>query len=179
MSKLRFGLLEADVTEGMFDCGVASINEYVVHSYLATLLQHGYAYQIFYEKIVIGYYMITFSHIRIEDCPEAISDFTSGLSDFLYSVEIKYLAIDKRYQKRKIGTNVLASIVKSIKDCAQVFPIRLITIDARVDLVRWYEKMGFVQFPSNVENQNGYTVKMYIDCLLRQKELEEYIESVT
>lgn len=178
MSKLRYKILESDITEGMFDCGVESINKYVIHSYLATLLQHGYAYQIFYEDKVIGYYMITFSHIRIEDCPEAISDYTSGLSDFLYSIEIKYLAIDKRYQKRKIGTYVLSSVVKNIRECTQVFPIRLITIDARVDLVKWYERMGFVQFPYNTEHQNGYTVKMYIDCLLRQKKLEEYMESV-
>lgn len=178
MSKLRFKILEAEIAEGMFDCGVESINDYVIRSYLATILQHGYAYQIFYEETVIGYYMITFSHIRIEDCPESISEYTSGLSEYLYSIEIKYLAIDKRFQKRKIGTYVLSSVVKSIKDCAQVFPIRLITIDARVDLVEWYKRMGFVPFPQNEADQNGYTLKMYIDCLFRQKMLEEYIESV-
>lgn len=178
MAELSYKFLDKEVENGTFDCGVPSINDYVYASFFATLLQHGYAYQILYKKnIVIGYYMITFNHVRIDDCPETVSEYTSELSEFLYCVEIKYLAIARDYQKRKIGTNVLPSIIKSIKDYALSFPIRLITIDARVDLVDWYKRMGFREFPHNPEWQDGYTTKMYMDCLIRQEELERYIES--
>lgn len=178
MSKLTYKFLRENIEEGKFDCGVESINQYVVDSFWATLLQHGYAYQILYAKTVVGYYMITFNHIGIEDCPETISEYTSGMSNFLYSVEIKYLAIDKKYQKKGIGTSVLPSIIKSIKDCVLEVPIRLITIDARNDLVNWYKSFGFVELPHNTEWQNGYTTKMYIDCLLRKKEFQEYLETL-
>lgn len=177
MSKLTYKFLQENIEEGKFDCGVKAINQYVKDSYLATLLQHGYAYQILYNSVVVGYYMLTFNHVRIEECPDAISEYTSGLSDYIYTVEIKYLAIDKKYQKHGIGTAVLPSIIKSIKDYALTFPIRLITIDARIDLVEWYRKFGFVKFPGNPVWQEGYTTKMYIDCMIRQKELDDYIET--
>lgn len=179
MSKLTYKFLQKEIKSGEFDCGVESINKYVVDSFFATLLQHGYAYQILYNNdIVVGYYMITFNHVKIEDCPETISEYTSGLSDFLYCVEIKYLAIASDYQNKKIGTNVLLTIIKSIKDYALKFPIRLITIDARSDLVDWYKKMGFIEFPKNPNWQEGYTTKMYIDCMIHEKELEEYLDSL-
>ena len=178
MAELEFKLLREDVTDGAFNCGVTSINQYVVNSFMATLLQHGYAYQITYKNVTLGYYMIMFNHIKLEDCPEVISDYTSGLSDFLYSVEIKYLAIDQKFQRKKIGTAVLPIIIKSIKDYTLLFPIRLITIDARDDLIEWYKSFGFVEFPQNQEWQGGYTTKMYIDCMIRSKELEEYLQSI-
>lgn len=182
MSKLKYKFLQEDIKKGTFDCGVSSINEFIVDSFFATLLQHGYAYQILYSNkeykdIVVGYYMITFSHVMVEECPETISDYTTRLNDFLYCVEIKYLAIDKKYQHKRIGTSVLPTIIKSIKDYALSFPIRLITIDARNDLVNWYKKMGFIEFPQNKEGQEGVTTRMYIDCLIRKKELDEYVNS--
>lgn len=177
MSNLTYKFLQEDIKSGKFDCGVESINKYVVDSFYATLLQHGYAYQILYNNIVVGYYMITLNHVELEECPETISDYTSGLCDFLYCVEIKYLAIEKCYQHRKIGTNVLPSIIKSIKDYTSIIPIRLITIDARSELVEWYKKFGFIEFPNNPEWQEGYTRKMYIDCMMHKKELKEYLES--
>lgn len=178
MSKLTCRFLQEDVKPGMFDCGMDTINEYVVESYLATLLQHGYAYQILYGNIVVGYYMLTFNHVMIEDCPDSISEYTSGLSNFLYCVEIKYLAIDKKYQKRGIGSSILGIIIKDIKDYALKFPIRLITIDARNDLLDWYKKFGFIEFPENPEWQKGYTTKMYLDCMINKEALEIYTSSL-
>ncbi|MCM1232330.1 MAG: GNAT family N-acetyltransferase [Ruminococcus flavefaciens] len=179
MSKLTCKLLQEDIKSGTFDCGVESINQYVVKSFYATLLQHGYAYQILYNNdVIVGYYMVTFNHVSIESCPEAISEYTSGLSDFLYCIEIKYLAIDKNYQKRKIGSSILSMIIKDIKEYAAQLPIRLITIDARDDLVDWYRKMGFVEFPRNEKWQEGVTTKMYIDCLIHQRELDAYFDSM-
>ena len=65
MAELEFKLLREDVTDGAFNCGVTSINQYVVNSFMATLLQHGYAYQITYKNVTLGYYMIMFNHIKL------------------------------------------------------------------------------------------------------------------
>ena len=171
---MRYELLHHDVKPCEFDCGVDSINEYVYQSYLATLLQHGYAYQIVHKNKILGYYMLTINHVLLEDCPEEISEYTSGLSEYLYTVEIKYLAIHKNFQHKGVGTQILKSIIKIIKDLMKYLPFRLITIDARDDYVKWYEKMGFVKFPINSAGQDVYTTKMYIDCMQNQKELNEY-----
>lgn len=53
-------------------------------------------------------------------------------------------------------------------------PFRLITIDARNDYVKWYERLGFIKCPVNSSGQDGYTTKMYIDCLRNEKGLREY-----
>lgn len=179
MSKLICKLLQEEIKKGTFDCGVSKINDYVADSFYATLLQHGYAYQIkCNDDIVVGYYMITFNHVLIEDCPEAISEYTLELSKYIYCVEIKYLAIDKKYQRKQIGSYALMAIIKNIKEYAVHLPIRLITIDAINYLVDWYKKMGFTEFPQNPEWQEGVTTKMYIDCLIHQKELDEYMNSL-
>ena len=49
----------------------------------------------------------------------------------------------------------MPSIIKSIKDYALSFPVRLITIDARKDLVGWYKRMGFIEFPYNPKDVHG------------------------
>lgn len=174
MSQLTYRLLRQDVERGDFDCGIESINEYVFQSYWATLLQHGYAYQIEYSNRILGYYMITMNHVLLEECDEKIAEYTSGLSDFIYTIEIKYLAIGKQYQGKKIGTEALKTIIKSIKDFLYQIPFRLITIDARNDYVKWYERFGFVKCPVNSAGQDGYTTKMYLDCLKDIEKLKKY-----
>lgn len=174
MSKLIYKLLQREVDKDDFDCGVDSINDYVYQSYWATLLQHGYAYQIEYNDKIIGYYMITINHVLLEDCDEKISEYTSGLSDYIYTVEIKYLAIRKDLHGRKIGTEVLKTIIKSIKDFLYSIPFRLITIDARNDYIEWYGRLGFIKCPVNSIGQNGYTTKMYLDCFQNEEKLRAY-----
>ena len=174
MSKLTYRLLQQDVNPDDFDCGIDSINEYVYCSYLATLLQHGYAYQIEYKNKIIGYYMITINHILLEDCNDEIADYTSGLSNYIYSIEIKYLAIHRNYQRKGIGTEVLKSIIKGIKDFLYRIPFRLITIDARNDYIQWYKRFGFIECSKNSIGQEGYTTRMYLDCLQHEEELKKY-----
>lgn len=178
MSKMTYKLLQCDVKQDDFDCGVESINKYVYESYWATLLQHGYAYQIEYDSRIIGYYMITINHMMLEDCDEKISEYSSGLSNYIYTVEIKYLAIRKNLQGKKIGTAVLKSIIKSIKDYLYYIPFRLITIDARDDYIRWYESLGFIKCPVNSAGQDGYTTKMYLDCILNEEKIKEYQDMI-
>lgn len=174
MSKMTYRLLQCNVEQGNFDCGVESINKFVYESYWATLLQHGYAYQIEYEGRIIGYYMITINHILLEECDEKISEYTSGLSSFIYTIEIKYSAIQEKFQGKKIGTAVLKSIIKSIKDYLYHIPFRLITIDARNDYIKWYESFGFIKCPVNSAGQDGYTTKMYLDCMLNEEKIKAY-----
>ena len=93
------------------------------------------------------------------------------------SVHIRYLAIEKKYQSNKIGTNTLQVIIKDIEQFAENWPIRVITIDARNDLVEWYEKQGFKRMRKNTVGQDISTVAMYFDCMKFSHELETYLES--
>lgn len=176
MSELNYRLLQEEVLPETFDCGVDSINQYVYDSYATTLLQHGYAYRIVYEDISVGYYMIMFNMISILECPDEVSEYMCGVSNYISCIEIKYLAIGKQFQKKKIGTLVLRNIIKIIKDYVLTFPVRLIIIEARNDYVEWYKRMGFKKLPCNSNDENGYTTKMYIDLWLYREQYEKYNE---
>ena len=176
MSQLIYELLQEDVPEGSFSCGNAAIDSWVFQSYYVTLLQHGYAYRIMGNGTILGYFMIMFRNVEPYECPEEISDYREeNLCSQIPSVCIKYIAIDKRYQRRGIGTQALRFIINFIKRHAEVMPIRLITIDAVENLVEWYKKEGFVKMPFNPQSQEGVTVYMYFDCIRNPEKVKEYI----
>lgn len=179
MGKLRFERVTRDVENCPFDCGIQSINEYVKNSYYPTIVQHAYAYSIMSGNKVLGYYQILFREIELRDFPEKISDYDPGVkAEKISAVHIRYIAIDQQYQKKKIGTSTLQTIIKEVNELADVLPIRVITIDARNDLVEWYKKEGFVEMKQNTVGQEGTTMAMYFDCMKFPKEFEEYIGDV-
>ena len=58
------------------------------------------------------------------------------------------------------------------------WPVRVITIDAREDLVTWYEELGFRKMVHNTPGQDGVTVSMFLDCMQQKEEFIEYIDSI-
>ncbi len=178
MATFQFRLVTQQVENSSFDCGVNSINDYVKNSYYPLITQQAYTYSITAEKVLLGYYQILFREIIIEDFPEEISDYYDpGVKDGkITSLHIRYIAIDKDYQNKNIGTGALRSIIKDVLDYADFLPIRVITIDARNDLVDWYKSEGFEEMKINTEGQDGTTVAMFYDCMKYSSELEEYLD---
>lgn len=178
MAKLHFERVTRDVEFTSFDCGVESINDYVKNSYYPTILQHAYTYCILYNDYIIGYYQVYFREIELEDLPDSISEYDCGIENIRISaVHIRFIAIDKKYQKNKIGTSVLRVIIKDIRELAEMWPVRLITIDARLDLMNWYCKEGFLPMHNNTVGQDDVTQWMYMDCMRFSRELDEYLDS--
>ncbi|MCM1431771.1 MAG: GNAT family N-acetyltransferase [Muribaculaceae bacterium] len=176
MGTLEFTRVTRDVEQSDFDCGVASINQYVKESYFPTIAQHAYAYAVMARGTIVGYYMLMFREIELEIFPEEIAEIDPGIKDErLSAVHIRYLAIDKRYQGNKIGTSVLHVVMKQIEDLAGQWPIRVITIDAREDLLDWYAREGFRRMLKNSPGQDGITTAMFFDCMKFSGELADYI----
>ncbi len=150
---------------------------YIGEKYGNTTIQ-AYAYCIMSNHIILGYYQILFREIELDDFPDEISEYNADIKeDKISSVHIRYLAIEKKYQNKKIGTNTLQVIIKDIEQFAENWPIRVITIDARNDLVEWYEKQGFKRMRKNTVGQDISTESMYFDCMRFSDELETYLES--
>lgn len=116
MGTLRFKKVTADIKKTSFDCGVASINEYVRDSYYPTIIQHAYAYSIMDEKYrILGYCQVLFREIEIDIFPNDIADYDSEIKDGKISaMHIRFIAIDKRYHKHGIGTSSLKVIIKKL-----------------------------------------------------------------
>lgn len=160
-----------------FECGVDSIDDYIRDSYFPMIIQHAYAYSVMSNGKVLGYYQVLFREIELTDFPDDISEFDASIKDGkISSVHIRFIAVDTEYQKNKIGTSTLKVIIKDVEELAERWPIRVITIDARVELHDWYKKMGFVDMENNKQGQDGVTVAMYFDCMKFADELKSYSE---
>ena len=180
MGTLRFEKVTVDVEKTPFDCGIKSINEYVKDSYYPTVVQHAYAYSIRSDNNrILGYYQVLFCEIEMDVFPDDIADYDPEIkAGTISSIHIRFIAIDKKYQKHGIGTNSLKIIIKSIIDFTEFFPIRVITIDAMSNLIDWYREFGFQEMLKNTEGQDGVTKAMYFDCLRCADELKRYLKRV-
>lgn len=176
MKSLSFEILDKNEAGKEFDCGVDSINQYVSESYYATLTQQAHAYRVVFKGKCLGYFMIMFRKVEKEDCTEEVSDYISDtISDYFFSLHIKYIAIDKKYQRNGIGRTVLQTILLEAKQLPDKLPIRMVTIDALTHLTKWYEKEGFKKMGRNILCQEGISEYMYIDIGNIQN-IEKYIE---
>ena len=178
MRKVQFIRVTENIESGGFDCGIPAINQYVRDSYFPTIAHHVSSYNIMSGSVLLGNFMIMFKEINLDQFPKEVADVDPGIKDgAISSVHVRYLAIDKRYQRKKIGTCTLKVIIKRVEDMAENWPIRVMTIDARPDLVAWYERMGFRKMYQNTIGQEGVTVAMYFDCIRSYDELKEYMDS--
>lgn len=179
MEELQFKRVTRSVEYGVFDCGVPSINEDVKHSYYSHIFQHAYAYSLVVREKTLGYFQIMFRDVELKDFPEDISEYEPEVKENTISVvHIRFIAVDKNYQNKGIGQSILDSIIMQVNKLAERWPIRIITIDARWDLVNWYTKSGFRPMIHNKEGQDGVTKAMYMDCMRYEKEISEYLEDM-
>lgn len=179
MGKLQFKRVSQAVEEHAFDCGMKSVNEYVRDSYYPTITQQAYAYSIIAANRIVGYYQVMFREIELEGFPDDISEYYDcKLKDGKISaVHIRFIAVDEKFQRHKIGTSTLQTIIKDIEEMSEKWPVRVVTTDARIDLIDWYEKQGFVRMQKNTIGQDGVTIAMYFDCMKYSDELQEYVEN--
>lgn len=178
MGKLQFIEVDNKVEDATFDCGIESINNYIRESYYPHIIQNAYTYSIMYKDIILGYYQIMFREIKLEDFPEEISDYSTEINNSkLSAVHIRFIAIDEKYQKNGIGTAVLHTIIEKVRQLSIFWPIRVITIDAELDLIGWYSEIGFNKMIHNTAGQDGTTEVMYFDCMNHMNQLKEYLDS--
>ena len=174
MAVIKMRKLQADTEDVLFDCGNAGINAMVRRSYYPTLLQHLYAFEILADGKTVGYYMLGFKKFKLTDCPGEIGEYISDMSEYCYSLHIRYIAVATAYQHYGIGTVALKMIIGSVKDMCSIWPVRFITLDALKERVDWYKRIGFVMFNDKDITNREKDVRMYLDCLLDRTALNQY-----
>jgi len=174
MGKIVIQKLKYDVQSGSFDCGNESINRLIQESYFPTLLQYSYAYEVSVSGQVVGYYMIKVKSVKLEKAPSEIREYESSIVHDCCALHISYVAVDKKYQNKKIGTYILKCIVAQTLNICQKFPITIITLDALKDRYDWYKKRGFVAFDENELETMETTIPMYVNCILDKEAVNNY-----
>lgn len=177
MGKLTCSLMSSEIREGDFNCGNETIENTICSAYYSTLLRQTYGYQICIDNKVVGYYMIYLKRINIDTMEKIEGDeYNGGIIDYYISAHINYIAIDKKCQQKKIGTNVLKGIISDILQKSSDIPIRLITLEALHVYHEWYKSIGFRDIPgADVKND---IIPMYMDCMseYERKQLDLYYQ---
>ena len=167
MSDFRLKVMENDIPSS-FTCGEDSIDYLTHEAYNKTLYKQAIAYNIFVDDCLVGNCMLKVARI----CDEEYY-----VSDHEYAaLEISYLAIDSRLQKRGFGTNVLHILIRRAREMSNILPIRFLVLDAFADKVDWYKKAGFGEYPKQVDSRYPGTVAMKMDFIDRRL-ADAYAES--
>lgn len=169
MAELRLKVAEKDLN-GSISCGVGSIDNLMKEAYYKTLCKQGTAYDILLDDVLVGSCMLKIAILRDEN-----EDYYDADKEFPV-VEISYIAIDSAKQSRRIGTYVLRILISKIRDFSKCMPIRFIVIDAFEEKRKWYEQMGFGEYPKIKDNRFPNTVPMKMD-LIDLEMVNRYVES--
>ncbi|MGZ6502008.1 MAG: GNAT family N-acetyltransferase, partial [Tumebacillaceae bacterium] len=98
----------------------------------------------FYENELIGYYTMSCSKVIVEH-KEAQDIYGQGDKVSVPALEIPFLAVDRNWQKKGIGTLILDQIINEAMRLADKAGCRYIILHAVREewLIRWYERNGF------------------------------------
>lgn len=165
MASLKYNILKKEINESAFTCGVRSIDEFIYNSYIENITQHAMTIECLIDNQVVGYCMITFKNIMLQNVPEEVAEYNTNLLDYCTSIHIQYMAVKKQYQRNGYGGKMMAYLLKYIMSLVNRIPIRLIILDAFKNLVDWYRSVGFKIIGDEKDYSDQDTVRMYIDCI--------------
>jgi GNAT superfamily N-acetyltransferase len=129
-----------------FDCGVDSLNEWLgKRAWKNHVLDVSRTFVVCDREIVIGYYCLSGAAIDRIELPKAKQ---RNMPDPIPAVLIGRLAVDLRYQGRKIGVSLLQDALCRIITASQSIGVAYILVHALDDgAKRFYEINGFVAIP--------------------------------
>jgi len=146
MSAWRIELLNKQHDRSDFDCGAEGLNRF--------LLQHAgqnarkdisrtYVVVSGQSLVVVAYYTLSSGSLAFETMPEGPA---SRLPRYpIPTAHIGRLAVDKRYQDRRLGAIILADALKRVAALADRIGIHAVTVHALNDRARsFYLTFGFL-----------------------------------
>lgn len=179
MNDITLEPLDKDVGIQVFDCGEPQINELINKAYYPHILHQINAYTIKVAGAIVGYVAISVVGVSLDMSDGDISDYCDGCSTF-GAVKINFIGIDKRVQRKGIGTAVIKILIKRIMNYGKDLPIRILTLDAISTKIDWYKERGFKCLNQD-SDKSSFTKAMYLDLMdeqhkqLIQKYCEQYI----
>lgn len=101
------------------------------------------------EDRVIGYYTLSMACVEFFEIPE---DYNRGIPKYPAPVaKIGRLAVDARYQGKKIGTALLIDALKKIMEASKIVAAYAVVVDAKNDSAkRFYQGFGFMTYKSDM-----------------------------
>lgn len=149
--------------DSTFTCGIESIDKMVENSYFLCLMKRSYAYEVTANGIIVAYYRIELKRFDNSKFDPPLDEHSLDLYNDLYALHIQYIAVWKEYQQHRIGTSIFEHILQSIDNIVEYCPLRLVTLEAFHDLIKWYSTYAFIDLAPSQDNPE--TNLMFLDLI--------------
>ncbi|MDR3063831.1 MAG: GNAT family N-acetyltransferase [Methanobrevibacter sp.] len=157
---LKFYVLnEKMVNELNFNCGDNDLNEFIKKDAITNMkFNLSVIYLCKYNTEVVGYLAISNDSIKIRK-----EDKLKMGKTYKYypAIKIGRLAIDKKFQKKQIGTLMIKWVGGIGIKLRKEIGIKFISVDAYIKSKEFYEKNSFKVLENN--NKNKHNISMYLD----------------
>jgi GNAT superfamily N-acetyltransferase len=142
-------LLADDHDVAGFDCGHDRLDAWLVdHAMASQRADLARTYLVLDGAAVAGYVSLTTGSIRRDDAPKR---YTRGMSRHpIPTILIARLAVDSRWQRRGLGSRLLAEALRLAVAASDAAAARLVVVDAIDEAVAgFYRRWGFVEVPEH------------------------------
>ncbi len=132
---------------GAFDCGVASLNEWLKNRALKNeRTGASRTYVVCCDERVIGYYCLSTGAVDHDDAPNPLR---RNMPDPIPVLVLGRLAIDRRFQNRGFGHALLRDAIVRAAHAAEIVGAVALLVHALSESARrFYHSCGFIDFPT-------------------------------
>lgn len=149
MSEPSLVPLTADHDLGGFDCGNGELDRWLSdHALASQRADLARTYLVLDGDSVAAYVSLTTGSIRPDAAPRR---YARGMPRYpLPTILIARLAVDRRYQRRRLGSRLLAEALRLAVAASDTAAARLVVVDAIDDqAAAFYRRWGFIEVPEN------------------------------
>jgi len=135
-----------------FDCKIESINNYLkFNAVYDSKFKLAITKVMLIGEEVVGFYSLS------------ITEFFNYEEEIkYYGLNLDYIAVDKNYQRKGIGSKILEIVVGKSLEISNEIGCRYLVLDALNEKVSWYEERGFEKV-GKVEEEKNITTRMVMD----------------
>jgi N-acetylglutamate synthase-like GNAT family acetyltransferase len=145
---LKVELLKKEHLRDQFDCGVDSLNNYLLRYARQNDLKNISRTFVAVDrnKLIHGFYSINSASVECEDLPENI---TKQLPRYpIPAARLSRLAVDLKMQKTGLGERLLFNALKRIYLTSNEMGIKIVIVDLLDEKAKsFYESYGFAEYP--------------------------------
>jgi GNAT superfamily N-acetyltransferase len=146
---LRLALLTAEHDVTGFDCGNDQLTSWLLrHALASQRADLARTYIALEDDALVAYVSLTTGSIRHDEVPKR---YARGMPRYpIPTILIARLAVDRRHQRRQLGSRLLAEALRRAVAASDAAAARLVVVDA-VDerAAGFYRSHGFIDLPEN------------------------------
>lgn len=149
MSRTRFTLLTDEHDVSGFDCGSEQLNVWLIRHALAShRADIARTFVLLDGETVAGYVSLTTGSAQHEEMPRR---FARGMPRHrIPTILVARLAVDRRFQRRQLGTRLLAEALRRAVAASDAAAARVVVVDAIDEhAAGFYRERGFVASPED------------------------------